>query len=188
MPTPTPGQKTIPIKDWNRFLRVADWFEATVEHGKGVLRPTYGQALIVKTPEGGIDARDGETIFSATCIKCVAAETATAGEKTIHETDEELLVYNLDPMKVPGDYYVKTNLTANGTRYAESVAYAHHRATLTAQLNEGSTATATLAGAGDTITVTDVFLASGEALASGAVVGVEYNPWFDEWTATEAKC
>ena len=119
MPKPTPGQKTIPLNDWNRFLRVADWFERTIEHGKGVLRPTYGQALIVKTPEGGIKARIGDTIYSATCIRCIAAEAETAGEKTIHETDEELLVYNLDTSEVPGDSYVKTNLTANGTRYAE---------------------------------------------------------------------
>ena len=87
MAVPTLGQKTIPLVDWKRFLRVADWFERTIEQGKGVSRPTYGKALIVKTPEGGIPGRDGETIFSATCIKCVAAETATPGEKMIHETE-----------------------------------------------------------------------------------------------------
>ena len=29
---PQVGQKTIPLKDWKRFLRVADWFERTHGH------------------------------------------------------------------------------------------------------------------------------------------------------------
>ena len=73
MPIPTPGQKLIPISDWKRFLRVADWYERTHEQGSGVLPSDYGKALIVKTPSGGIDARDGDdddTIHSATCIEC----------------------------------------------------------------------------------------------------------------------
>ncbi len=120
MPTPQPGQKTIPIKDWNRFLRVADWFERTVEQPPpGALRPTYGSSMIVKTPAGGIDARVGTTLSSATCIKCVAAETAIPGEKTLHETDEELVVYNTETADVAGDSYVTTTLSPNGTRYVE---------------------------------------------------------------------
>jgi hypothetical protein len=117
MPVPAIGQKVIPLVDWKRFLRVADWFERTIEHGKGVLRPTYGHDLIVKTPLGGIDARAGLTIFSATCIKCVIAETATPGVRIIHETDEELVVYNIYPDAVSGDAYVMTGLTIKGTRY-----------------------------------------------------------------------
>ena len=119
MTTPTPGQKTIPIKDWNRFLRVADWYERTVEHKTpGALRPTYGHTTIVKTPEGGIDARDGTDLSSATCIRCVAAETVTPGEKTLHETEEELLVYNSSEADIPGDIYIQTVLTLDGTRFA----------------------------------------------------------------------
>ena len=119
MQIPKPGQKTIPLKDWRRFLRVADWFERTVEQGNGTRPPSYGQSLIVKTPEDGIDARDGTTISSATCIKCVAAETSTPGERTIHETDEELVVYNPENHDVPGEIYVKTTLSPNGTRYVD---------------------------------------------------------------------
>ena len=29
---PQPGQKTIPLKDWRRFLRVADWWDRTHGH------------------------------------------------------------------------------------------------------------------------------------------------------------
>ncbi len=119
MPTPTPGQRFILISDWKRFLRVADWWDRTFgQRPPGSLRPTYGQSMIVKTPPGGIDARVGTTLSSATCTKCVAAETATPGEKTLHDTEEELLVWNLHTSDVAGDSFVMTALTANGTRYA----------------------------------------------------------------------
>ena len=119
MPIPKPGQKTIPLKDWRRFLRVADWFERTIEQGNGTRQPSYGHSLIVKTPVDGIDARSGTTISSATCIKCVAAETSTPGERTLHETDEELVVYNAEEQDVPGEIFVKTTLSPNGTRYVD---------------------------------------------------------------------
>ncbi len=91
----------------------------TVEHGQGVLRPTYGQTVIVKTPANGIPARDGTTIFSKTCIKCVAVENYMQGARTLHETGEELVVYNVDTAAVSGDAFIKTALSPNGTRYAE---------------------------------------------------------------------
>lgn len=141
MPVPTPGQKEIPLDDWKRFLRVADWFERTIEQGKGVLRPTYGAALIVKTPSGGIDARDGSTIFSATCIQCIAAETSTAGERTIHETDSELVVYNFHTTAVVGNTFIKTALSPNGTRYVEDSVLLREFE-LKTNLNKGSTAVA----------------------------------------------
>ncbi len=120
MPTPQPGQKTIPIKDWQRFLRVADWWDRTIGHKQpGALRPTYGQSFLVKTPTDGIAARDGDTIYSATCTKCVEAETATPGEKTIHNTNEELVVSNVYASDIAGDAYVMTDLTSSGTRYVE---------------------------------------------------------------------
>lgn len=68
---------------------------------------------IVKTPAGGIDGRDGTTIFSATCTRCV--ETSIAGEKTILETDEEIPVYNLNTTAVAGGIYVKVGITLGGT-------------------------------------------------------------------------
>ena len=41
MSMPQPGQKTIPLKDWRRFLRVADWFDRTHGHrSPGVGAPT----------------------------------------------------------------------------------------------------------------------------------------------------
>ena len=120
MPIPKSGQKNIPIKDWKRFLRVADWFERTVEQGNGTRQSSYGQSLIVKTPVDGIDARSDTTISSATCIKCVAAETSTPGERTIHETDEELVVYNAEEQDVPGELFVNTTLSPKGTRYVDT--------------------------------------------------------------------
>ena len=124
MPIPKRGQKNIPLKDWRRFLRVADWFERTIEQGNGTRQPSYGQSLIVKTPVDGIAAAvrvdEDTTIFSATCIKCVAAETSTPGERTLHETDEELVVYNAEEQDVPGEIFVKTTLSPNGTRYVDT--------------------------------------------------------------------
>ena len=116
--TPQLGQKTIPIKEWQRFARVADWWDRTFGHKQpGALRPSYGHDMIVKTPGGGIAARSGTTIYSATCTKCVEAETATPGEKTIHETSELLVVYNVFPDAVSGGIYATTGLTISGTRY-----------------------------------------------------------------------
>ncbi len=130
---PKPGQKNIPIDDWKRFLRMADWFERTIEQGKGVVPATAGQAFLVLTPAGGIAARKvnqgglggDDVIYSATCIKCVAVEHSgvqpfVAGEKTIHKVDEELLVYNYLEGPITGNTYVNTALSPNGTRYVET--------------------------------------------------------------------
>lgn len=78
-------------------------------------RPTWGSDILVKTPEDGIAARSGTTIYSATCTRCI--ETGYVDEKTIAETDEPLTVYNIHAGDVPGDAYVITALTACGTRY-----------------------------------------------------------------------
>ena len=152
MSIPQPGQKKIPITDWRRFLRVADWYDRTIGHGQGALRPSYGEAMIVKTPEEGIDGRDGDTLYSATCIKCVAAETATPGEKTLHETDEELTVYNHDVTDIDGDTYVKTNLSPNGTRYVLIVhpEVRHHWGKLDGDLVAGGTQTISIYAGGPT--------------------------------------
>jgi len=75
-----------------------------------------GQHILVKTPEDGIDARDGDTIYHATCTRCI--QKNTADEKEIVETDEPLIVYNLQEQDIPGDEYTETALTECGTRYA----------------------------------------------------------------------
>ena len=132
MGIPQPGQKTIPLKDWQRFLRVADWWDRTFGHRvPGALPTVPGQSVLVKTPSGGIDARSGTTIYSATCTKCVPAESATAGQKTIHETTDELQVYNVADQPVPGDIYVETVLTPNGNRQVVSSGLALVGITLT---------------------------------------------------------
>ena len=111
---PREGQRSSPLKDWRRFLRVADWFERTVEHGKGVLRPVYGNGVIVKTPAAGIAAREGTDLYSATCTLCAIAETSTAGQRLIHETDTEIVVYNSYLYAIAGSLYVTTGLTEGG--------------------------------------------------------------------------
>jgi hypothetical protein len=78
-------------------------------------RPTRGSDILVKTPAGGIAARAGTTIFSAVCTRCV--ETSFADEKTILETDEPLVVFNIYPDAVTEEVFVITSLTASGTRY-----------------------------------------------------------------------
>ena len=71
--------------------------------------------IVVKTPPDGIPARCGTTIYSATCTRCI--EAGNADEKTILDTDEEMIVFNLYPDAVAGAVYVVTSLTACGTRY-----------------------------------------------------------------------
>jgi len=68
---------------------------------------------MVKTPSGGIPARDGLTISSAICTRCVW--TSGPGiTKTILETDEKRPVYNLDTSAVPGGIYVVPDLALGG--------------------------------------------------------------------------
>ncbi len=119
---------------------MGDWVDHTHGHRPpGVLPPDYGQSMIVKTPEDGIDARDGTTLHSASCIKCVAAETATPGEKTLHETDEELVVYNFEDAAVDGDSFVNTVLSFTGTRYVEQGGGGIHWGKLDANLEYDDT-------------------------------------------------
>ena len=75
-----------------------------------------GQDIIVKTPEGGIAARDGTTIYSALCTRCIEVD-GPSNTKTLVETDEELRIYNLYPDAVAGEVYVITSSTFHGTRY-----------------------------------------------------------------------
>ncbi len=73
--------------------------------------------VIVKTPVGGIAARDGTTIYSELCTVCVETSDGTAGERTIADTDETVEVFNIYPDAVTGEVYVPTSLTIWGTRY-----------------------------------------------------------------------
>lgn len=75
-----------------------------------------GQDIIVMTPEAGIDARDGTTIYSALCTRCIEVDS-DSNTKAIVETDEELQIYNLYPDAVAGEIYVITSITLHGTRY-----------------------------------------------------------------------
>ena len=198
MPIPKPGQKTIPLKDWRRFLRVADWFERTVEQGSGTRQSSYGQSLIVKTPVAGIDARDGTTISSATCIKCVAAETSTPGERTLHETDEALVVYNAEEYDVPGEIFVKTTLSPKGTRYVDRGGGQPHRISgVTSAAVESSDSTFTLSGtpaimnpvgaiSEDDYTEADLIHNVFDlTFASGQVIHAEWNDTAEQWEAVD---
>ena len=104
-------------------------------------RPTRGSDILVKTPGGGIAARSGTTIFSAVCTRCV--ETSFADEKTILDTDEDLVVFNTHATDIAGDEYVMTKLTATGMRYAE-LDTAYRWGKLDGALNSGSTAVVSL--------------------------------------------
>jgi hypothetical protein len=98
--------------------------------------------IFVKTPSGGIEARDNTTMFSAECTICV--ETSEADEKTLKDTDEPIVVFNIYPIDVPGSTYVPTDLTVCGTRYAQWHDMGLRWGKLDAQLNSGSSATVSL--------------------------------------------
>jgi len=94
--------------------------DATEAHRRSPAHPqalsTGGQHVLVKTPAGGIEARDDDTIYWEKCTRCI--ERYTADEKEIVETDEEVIVFNLLDQSIPGSEYVTTALTECGTRYA----------------------------------------------------------------------
>ena len=181
MTIPQPGQKTIPLADWKRFLKVADWWDRVYGHRPpGALRPAYGHDVIVKTPAAGIDARVGDTISSATCTRCVLAETTTAGERDVHEdTDDEIVVYNMETAPIPGDIYIETGLTDKGARYAKFSGQILH-GKLDGDLNSGSSATMSvwaddpLADTGDNVTIYDSstlpFITAAYKIPSGRAV------------------
>ena len=78
-------------------------------------RKPVGQHILVKTPEGGIQARDGETIYWEWCKRCIQRNAGS--EKEIVETDEQLIVFNTLEQAVAGDVYVMTGLTECGVRH-----------------------------------------------------------------------
>jgi hypothetical protein len=114
---PRAGQKTIPLAEWKRFVRVADWWDRTYGFTSGVIAVVFGFDILVKTPSGGIPARSGTTIYGVECIVCAEAEGSAAGEKLIIETSDRRMVYNIYPETVTEEVYVPTGLTWKGTRY-----------------------------------------------------------------------
>ena len=96
---------------------VADAIEAhKASPSQPIDLPPVGQDIVVKTPVAGIAARDGATISSALCDRCIEVNS-TSNEKTLVDTDEKLRIYNIYPDAVTGEVYVVTSLTLHGTRY-----------------------------------------------------------------------
>jgi len=95
--------------------------DAAAAHRRAPSKPQdlapVGQAIYVLTPEGGINARDDTTIYSALCKRLIETD-GPDGTLELVETDEEYRVYNFATEKVDGDAYVMTALTFCGTRYA----------------------------------------------------------------------
>ena len=77
--------------------------------------------IVVKTPEGGIDARDGTTVSSALCLlyKEVngSSNTKTLTPIEVNSTHQTIRVWNFSNEAVAGDSYVVTSRTKSGTRY-----------------------------------------------------------------------
>ena len=114
---PRTGQKAIPLAEWRRFVRVADWWDRTFGHKPPAAGAAeYGTTALVTTPDEGIIARDGTTAYSDACDVCVEAETATAGQKTIHTTDEEKTIYHAEAVPVGGGILWPSTLSQSGTR------------------------------------------------------------------------
>jgi hypothetical protein len=98
--------------------------------------------LLVKTPAGGIAARDGGTLSSATCTRCI--ESSEAGTKTLLDTDESITVYNPYEEKIPGGIYALTGLTESGTRCVIRPDTSLRWGKLDSALSSGGTATVSL--------------------------------------------
>ena len=84
-------------------------------------RTPVGQDIVVLTPVGGIDAADGDTIYSELCQVCIEVDGASE-TKTFVETDEYIRVYNLYADDVGAEIRVVTSLTFYGTRYVSGEA------------------------------------------------------------------
>jgi hypothetical protein len=77
--------------------------------------------IVVKTPEGGIDARDGTTVYSAMCLLYRevdgSSNTKTLEPIEIDSTHQTIRVWNFSNGAVAGDAFVATSRTKSGTRY-----------------------------------------------------------------------
>jgi len=79
------------------------------------------EAVVVKTPSGGIEARDGTTVKSALCdlYREVDGSSNTKTLTAIMEgaSPAQVRVWNFANEAVAGDAYVVTSRTKSGTRY-----------------------------------------------------------------------
>ncbi len=139
-----------------------------------------GQDIVVKTPEAGIDARVGTTISSAVCTRSIEVDGASS-TKTLVDTDEELVVYNLETASVPGEIYVHTGMAATGTRYVKRGSTGWEWGKLDGALAASGTATMSvwrddpLADTTDNITVSAPPLLLSGSLASGSWVWAQLH-------------
>ncbi len=152
-----------------------------------------GQGIVVKTPEAGIDARDGTTISSAVCTRCIEVDGASS-TKTLVETDEELRIYNFNTSGVAGDSFVNTALALNGTRYVEW-AGGIHEGKLDANLDYDDTTGVTVSiwkgnpqeDTGDNIdNVLPLMVMTSGTLDSGSPVVIQRIDGY--WRVTHAEC
>ena len=116
---PRIGQGWIPLGEWRRFVRVADWFDRTFGFTSGVNPDDDRGDIVVMTPTEGIPARAGRTMYSALC-KLQGLSEATAGEVTITElTDRTVRVYNSWLVEVPGNRLVTAGFLRGNKRYVK---------------------------------------------------------------------
>jgi hypothetical protein len=115
---PRSGQKTIPLADWKRFVRVADWWDRTYGHKPpAAMSPEYGDDLIVETPRDGIPAATATIIYSALCYVCVPVQGTAADRRTVTRTNNTIRVFNVFCETVPGELKMPTGLLTTGERY-----------------------------------------------------------------------
>lgn len=119
---PRIGQGKIPLSEWRRFIRVADWWDRTFGFTQGIVPQFPDGDLIVKTPTGGIPARSGTTIYSAMCDLYIEIESGTAGQMTLTAlapggVAQQVRVFNLSNADVGELRFVAVSLTQRGTRY-----------------------------------------------------------------------
>ena len=79
------------------------------------------EAIVVKTPAGGIAARSGTTVSSALCLLYkevdAAGNTKTLTPIEVNSTHQTTRVWNFSNEAVAGDAFVVTDRTKSGTRY-----------------------------------------------------------------------
>jgi hypothetical protein len=80
--------------------------------------PLAPDDYVVLTPEGGIAARDGTTIYGESCAVYTFTGDVTSGELTMSAISGfSLMVYNISNEAVEGGKYVVTSLLKSGVRY-----------------------------------------------------------------------
>jgi hypothetical protein len=112
------------------FLREIRWAISELKkQQRGQLRDEgrtpdkSAEAIVVKTPAGGIPARSGTTVSSALCLLYkevdAASNTKTLTPIEVNSTHQTIRVWNFSNEAVAGDAFVVTGRTKSGTRYVE---------------------------------------------------------------------